>query len=96
MNDLENSWRWTAAPARFLFLDARAAFVFPIFFVHMSTLTLVLVLVSTATFWVLERKRYPVDTAIARIRLLIGSGFKLPTRVHLLDEYLAYRLRKHP
>lgn len=93
MNE-ENDWRWTSYPARFFFFDARAALALPLFLIHYSWITFGITVVSTLIFVILERKRYTVDVALARLRLLLGNRMALPARVYFNDEYHAYRINR--
>lgn len=85
----ENVWRWTGFPARFLFLDARAVFAFPLFLVHISKMTASIVLISTLIFYVLERKKIPFNIAMRMLRFNPFEISPYPIRIRSRTARLA-------
>ena len=77
-----NSWRWTASPARFLFFDSRASAVLPVFLLHMSLWTFALVIITILAFWALEQRKISVPIAMRalRFRLLGVLGYPIHIR----------------
>lgn len=61
-------WRNTQKPVRFFFLDARAFIGVLFYLVHARVWTLVLVLLSTLVFWLLERQGLTFASAVRALR----------------------------
>lgn len=78
-DDLEiekKNWHWrnTMRPVRFFNLDARAALPFFILLVYARPVTLVLTIIITTIFYILERRGLTFPSALRALRVwLVGD-----------------------
>lgn len=77
--ETQGDWHWrnSMKPVRFFALDARVAFFFMVFLVHMRPWTLTLFLLMCILFWLLERKGLTFDASVRSFRTWI-LGTKRP------------------
>lgn len=68
-----NTWRFTALPARFLFVDAYAVFSIIIFLFHMSTWTLAFAILTIFVLAIAERKSLPPAAFALYLRAHLGQ-----------------------
>jgi hypothetical protein len=68
-----NTWRFTALPARFLFVDAYAVFSIILFLFHMSKGTIILTAVTIFVLAIAERKSLPPAAFFLYLRAHIGQ-----------------------
>jgi intracellular multiplication protein IcmT len=67
-------WRDSARPAKFFFIDAKAAFPFILFLIHIKLWTFVIAVISMTFFTLLRRYGYSVDVFLRILRsFLVGS-----------------------
>jgi hypothetical protein len=67
-------WRYSMMPVRFFNLDARAVMPFFVLLIYARLVTLVLCLIITAVFWVVERMGLTLPAALRKFRtLLVGN-----------------------
>ena len=74
-----NTWRFTALPARFLFVDAYAVFSIIIFLFHMSTWTLAFAILTIFVLAIAERKSLPPSFALylrAHLGQMLAGGVR--------------------
>jgi hypothetical protein len=69
-----NTWRFTALPARFLFVDAYAVFAIILFLFHMSQSTIALTIVTIFVLAIAERKSLPPVAFALYIRARMGQA----------------------
>jgi hypothetical protein len=69
-----NAWRFTALPARFLFVDAYAVFAIILFLFHMSSETIVLTIVTIFILAIAERKSLPPAAFVLYLRAHAGQA----------------------
>lgn len=68
-----NTWRFTALPARFLFVDAYAVFSIIIFLFHMSSWTLTFAIITIFVLAIAERKSLPPAAFALYLRAHLGQ-----------------------
>lgn len=66
-------WRNSMRPVRFFAFDARAAFSFLLLLVYARLITLILVIISTFAFYLLEKYGLTFDSAFRRLRSTIAG-----------------------
>ncbi len=67
-------WRDSQRPARFFNIDARAGAAWLLFVVHIRVYTLIMALLLSAAFWMLERRGMSLPAALRAFRRwLIGD-----------------------
>ena len=69
-------WRNTMRPVRFFNLDARAAFPFFVLLVYLRPISLVITLLITVFFYILERYGLTFPASLRAIRLWLGGDFR--------------------
>lgn len=67
----DTHWRNTMRPARFLMFDARAVFPFLLLLVHFRIYMVVLAVITTVFFWIVEQRGYTFDAALRWFRAFI-------------------------
>jgi intracellular multiplication protein IcmT len=70
------AWRDSARAARFLFVDARAAFPVFVFLMHICKSTGFFVIVSVIFFSILERYGFTVPVFLRWLRLVCAGDIK--------------------
>ncbi len=66
-------WSHTAAEVRLLMLDGRCAFTIPIFLLHMSKSTFLLMIATCFMFWMLERYGLSLVDFFRMLRFKVGA-----------------------
>lgn len=69
-------WRDTARPARFFFVDYRAAFPLLFFLLHIRVWTFILAVVAIFCFYLLERYGYTVPVFFRLFRTALAGPRK--------------------
>ncbi len=74
--DRNTHWRDTAHPARFFFVDARAAFPFVLLLAHIRWWTFGVALATTIFFALLERYGFTVPVFLRWLRSFFAGPYK--------------------
>jgi len=77
----ENTWRLTAMPARFFFVDCRAAIFIPPMLLYLRPVTIMAFVAACVVLKLLERQGYTVPVALRILRLMVVSRGRFPLRV---------------
>jgi len=70
-------WRDSARPARFFFIDAKAAFPFGLFLIHIKLWTFIIALVIMVFFTILNRYGYSVEVFLRIFKSLLAGSRKM-------------------
>lgn len=70
-------WRDSARPARFLFIDAKAAFPFFLFLIHIRLWTFILALVIISFFTILARFGFSIEVFLRIVRSFLAGPRKI-------------------
>lgn len=70
-------WRDSARPAQFFFIDAKVAFPFILFLVHIKMWTFVLAVIMMAFFTLLSRYGYSVEVFLRILRSTLAGPRKM-------------------
>ena len=76
---MEAHWRDTARPAKFFIIDAKAAFPFLLFLMHITMWTFILACLATVFFTLLARWGFTVAVFMRWLRSAIAGPRKLAT-----------------
>jgi len=77
MASADAHWRDSARPARFFMVDARAAFPFLIFILHIRMWTFVSACVAMIFFWILEKYGFSVPVFARLVRTWMAGPRKI-------------------
>lgn len=77
VDEVNAHWRDSARIPRFFGLDARAAFPLILFLLHIRIWTLVLAIIATLVFAIIERYGFSVSVALRRLRCLVVGNRKM-------------------
>lgn len=80
-NQVDTHWRNSMKPARFFFLDARAALPFVLVMLHLRWYTLVIAGVTTIIFYILEKRGLGFISALRAFRVWLVTR-KRPAVTH--------------
>jgi intracellular multiplication protein IcmT len=69
-------WRNTFKNPRFFFVDARVSFFLLAFMLHIRLWTLVLLIVTFVTFYLVERRGYAFQSALRAVRLQLSGPIR--------------------
>jgi intracellular multiplication protein IcmT len=69
-------WRNTMRPLRFFNFDVKAIIPFFVLLFYARISTLVICVLSTLTFWALEKKGLTADSALRALRVVIVGNFR--------------------
>jgi intracellular multiplication protein IcmT len=87
--DGDTHWRNSMKPARFFFLDARAAVPFVFTLLHLRLWTLALAAITTLIFYILEQRGMSFDAALRAMRVwFVGhkrSNIQTSNRHRMVD-----------
>lgn len=74
---LNAHWRDSARPARFFFIDAKAAFPFFLFLIHIKIWTLVAAVIAMSFFTLINKFGYSVEVFLRIFRTYIAGSRKM-------------------
>lgn len=78
LNPTENAhWRDSALPAKFFFIDAKAAFPLLLFLIHIKLWTFIVATVFIAFFTILNRYGYTINVFLRIIRSSLAGPRKM-------------------
>ncbi len=69
-------WRNTMRPIRFFNFDVKAIIPFCVILFYARLSTLIICILSTLTFWALEKKGLTADAALRALRVVIVGHFR--------------------